>query len=389
MLTQLMKHPELGKRVVPIVPDEARTFGMESMFRQFGIYSHLGQVYEPVDAGMLLYYREARDGQILEEGITEAGSFASFTAAGTAYASHGVDMIPFYLYYSMFGFQRVGDLVWAFADQRGRGFLCGGTAGRTTLNGEGLQHEDGHSHVLASVVPNLLCYDPAYAYEIAVIVREGLRRMYEEREDIFYYITMYNENYVMPPLPEGSEEGILAGLYRLHGVPEGMEERPRVQLFGSGTILREALRARDLLAERFGVGAEVWSATSYKELRREAVAVERWNLLHPGEEPRVPFVTRALEGHEGPVVAVSDYLKLVPDQVARWVPNGLTALGTDGFGRSETRAALRRFFEVDAEHVALAALGRLAREGKVERDLPRRAMEELGLDPEKVDPTTV
>jgi pyruvate dehydrogenase E1 component len=337
---------------------------------------------------MLLYYREARDGQILEEGITEAGSFASFTAAGTAYANHGVDMIPFYLYYSMFGFQRVGDLVWAFADQRGRGFLCGGTAGRTTLNGEGLQHEDGHSHVLASVVPNLLCYDPAYAYEMAVVVREGLRRMYEEREDIFYYITMYNENYVMPPLPEGSEEGILAGLYRLHGVPESMEERPRVQLFGSGTILREALRARDLLAERFGVGAEVWSATSYKELRREAQDAERWNRLHPGEEPRLPYVTRVLEGHPGPVVAVSDYLKLVPDQICRWVPNGLTPLGTDGFGRSETRQALRRFFEIDAEHVALAALGRLAAEGAIDGDAPRRAIEELGLDPEKANPLT-
>ena len=388
MLTQLMKHDEIGKRVVPIVPDEARTFGMESLFRQFGIYSHVGQVYEPVDAGMLLYYKEATDGQVLEEGITEAGSFCSFAAAGTAYASHGVDMIPFFVYYSMFGFQRIGDLVWAFADQRGRGFLCGATAGRTTLNGEGLQHEDGHSHVLATVVPNCITYDPAYAYELGVIVRDGLRRMYEEREDVFYYLTLYNENYPMPAKPEDADEGILRGLYRLHGVPEGMEDRPRVQIFGSGTILREAERAREILAERFGVGAELWSATSYKELRRDALECERWNLHHPDEEPRVPYVTRVLESHEGPVIAVSDYMKLVPEQVARWVPNGLTPLGTDGFGRSDTRPALRRFFEIDAEHVALAALVRLAAAGKVEREVPTKAVEELGIDPEKVDPVS-
>ncbi|HEX2164759.1 MAG TPA: pyruvate dehydrogenase (acetyl-transferring), homodimeric type [Thermoanaerobaculia bacterium] len=386
LLTVLMKDKELGRRVVPIVPDEARTFGMESMFRQFGIYSHVGQTYEPVDAGMLLYYKEAKDGQILEEGITEAGSFCSFAAAGTAYANHGVDMIPFFIYYSMFGFQRIGDLIWAFADQRGRGFLLGATAGRTTLNGEGLQHEDGHSHVLATVVPNLLTYDPAYAYEIAVIVREGLRRMYEEREDVFYYLTLYNENYTMPAKPDDADEGILRGLYRLAGAPEGMEDRPRVQLFGSGTLLREAERARQILAERFGVAAELWSATSYKELRRDALECERWNLHHPGEEPRVPYVTRVLEGHEGPVVAVTDYMKLVPEQIARWVPNGLTPLGTDGFGRSETRQALRRFFEVDAEHVALAALNRLAAEGKVEREVAVKAVGELGIDPEKADP---
>jgi pyruvate dehydrogenase E1 component len=386
LLTVLMKDKEIGSLVVPIVPDEARTFGMESMFRQFGIYSHVGQVYDPVDAGMLLYYKEAKDGQILEEGITEAGSLASFTAAGTSYANHGVDMIPFFIFYSMFGFQRVGDLIWAFADQRGRGFLCGATAGRTTLNGEGLQHEDGHSHVLATVVPNCITYDPAYAYELGVIVRDGMRRMYEEREDVFYYLTLYNENYPMPPKPDGADEGILRGLYRLHGAPEGSEERPRVQLFGSGTILREAARARDILAERYGVGAELWSATSYKELRRDALECERWNLHHPEEEPRVPYVTRVLEGHEGPVVAVTDYMKLVPEQVARWVPNGLTPLGTDGFGRSDTRPALRRHFEIDAEHVVIAALARLAAERKVERELPGRAIRELGVDPEKMDP---
>jgi len=387
LLTQLAKHREIGKQIVPIVPDEARTFGMESMFRQFGIYSSIGQLYEPVDARMLLYYKEATDGQILEEGITEAGSFASFTAAGTAYATHGVDMIPFFIFYSMFGFQRVGDLAWAFGDLRGRGFLCGATAGRTTLNGEGLQHEDGHSHVLASVIPNLLTYDPAYAYELAVIVRDGLRRMYEEREDVFYYLTLYNENYEMPAKPEGAEEGILKGLYRLPladlGLPEGA---PRVQLFGSGTILRSALGARALLAERYGVAADVWSATSYKELRREALECERWNRLHPGAEQRVPYVTRVLDGAAGPVVAVTDYLKVVPDQIARWVPNDLTPLGTDGYGRSDTRPALRRFFEVDAENVALAALVELANRGVVDRSLPAQAVGELGIDPEKPNP---
>ncbi len=388
LITTLMKHPRIGRQVVPIVPDEARTFGMESMFRQFGIYSHVGQVYEPVDAGMLLYYREARDGQILEEGITEAGSFASFNAAGTAYANHGVDMIPFFIYYSMFGFQRVGDLVWAFADQRGRGFMCGGTAGRTTLNGEGLQHEDGHSHVLASVVPNLVTYDPAYAYELAVIVREGLRRMFQEREDVFYYLTVYNENYPMPPLPEGAEEGILRGLYPVSPAPEGPDDRPRAQLLGSGPLLREALRAQTLLAERYGVAAQVWSATSYNQLRRDALAAERWNRLHPGEEPRVPYVTRVLTDQPGPVVAVSDYLKIVPEQIARWVPAGLTPLGTDGFGRSETREALRRFFEIDAESIVLATLTRLAAAGAIDGDVPGRAIGELGLDPEKRNPLT-
>jgi pyruvate dehydrogenase E1 component len=389
MLAKLLKDDEIGRRIVPIVPDEARTFGMESLFRQCGIYSSVGQVYEPVDAKMLLYYKEAKDGQILEEGITEAGSMASFTAAGTAYSNHGVDMIPFFIFYSMFGFQRIGDLIWAFGDQRGRGFLLGATSGRTTLNGEGLQHEDGHSHVLATTLPNLCAYDPAFAYEIAVIVRDGLRRMYLEREDIFYYITLCNENYEMPAMPEGAEEGILQGLYRFRPaptVPEGEDERPRAQLFGSGPLLNETLRAQTMLAERYGVAADVWSATSYKELRREALAVERWNLLHPAEPARVPYVTRALEGAEGPVVAVSDYLKLVPDQIARWVPNGLRALGTDGYGRSDTRAALRRFFEIDAEHVVVATLGELGRRGALDPTVARRAIDELGLDPDRPDP---
>jgi pyruvate dehydrogenase E1 component len=385
MLTQLLKDKEIGQKVVPIVPDEARTFGMESLFRQFGIYSHVGQRYEPVDKSMLLYYREATDGQILEEGITEAGSMASFIAAGTSYATHGIDMIPFFIFYSMFGFQRIGDLIWSAADMRTRGFLLGATAGRTTLNGEGLQHEDGHSHVLASVVPNLRTYDPAYAYEIAVIIRDGLERMYEKREDIFYYITLYNENYPMPHKPAGVDEGILKGLYKLKPA-EGQPDRPHVHLLGSGSVLAETLRAQQILAERYGVAADVWSATSYKQLRNEALETDRWNMLHPGEEPRTPYVTSLFAGDQDPVIAMSDYLKLVPDQIARWLPNRLFSLGTDGFGRSETREALRRFFEIDAECVVLAALHQLARRGAIETAVARRAIDELGIDPEKANP---
>jgi pyruvate dehydrogenase E1 component len=383
MLTQLLKDPEIGKKVVPIVPDEARTFGMESLFRQIGIYSHVGQLYEPVDKGMLLYYHEATDGQILEEGITEAGSMASFIAAGTSYATHGIDAIPFFIFYSMFGFQRVGDLIWAAADQRTRGFLLGATSGRTTLNGEGLQHEDGHSLVLASVVPNLLAYDPAYAYEIAVIIQDGMRRMFQEREDVFYYITLTNENYPMPPMPPGSQEGILKGLYKFRSASEGMEGRPRVHLLGSGSLHRETVRAQTILAERFGVAAEVWSATSYKELRRDALEAERWNMLHPEREPRKPYVVSLFEGDDRPIIAVTDYMKLVPDQIARWLPGRFYPLGTDGFGRSDTREALRRFFEVDAECVVIAALAQLARRGDVDAATVRRAIEELGVDPEK------
>ena len=385
MLRQVMRHPELGPRVVPIVPDEARTFGMESLFRQHGIYSSVGQLYEPVDSRTLLLYRESKNGQILEEGITEAGSMCSFTAAGTSYSNHGLPMVPFFIYYSMFGFQRIGDLIWAFGDQRGRGFLLGATAGRTTLNGEGLQHEDGHSQLLASVVPNLVAYDPAYAFEVATILQDGLRRMVRESEDVFYYLTLYNENYPQAAMPEGAEKGILAGLYRFRASELG-EHRPRVQIFGSGSVLTEALRAQKILAERYGVGADVWSATSYKELRREALECERVNRLHPDAAPRVPYVTRALSGARGPVVAVTDFLKLVPEMIARWVPQGLTPLGTDGYGRSASRAELRRFFEIDAEHIALAALTELARRGEVERTLPARALAELGLDAGKADP---
>jgi pyruvate dehydrogenase E1 component len=310
---------------------------------------------------------------------------ASFTAAGTAYATHGIDTIPFFIFYSMFGFQRIGASIWAFADMRGRGFLLGATSGRTTLNGEGLQHEDGQSHLLAATVPNLVTYDPAFAFELALVLRDGLRRMYAEREDVFYYVTLYNENYPMPPQPPGVEAGVLAGLYRFRASGLGAD-RPRVQLLGSGAMMREALRAQELLAERFGVAADVWSATSYKELRREALACERWNLLHPGEAPRVPYVTRCLADAPGPVVAVTDYLKLVPEQIARFVPTDFHPLGTDGFGRSESRSELRRFFEVDAETIALTALSALAARGAIDAAVVAGAVAALGIDPDKPDP---
>ena len=388
LLADLLADPKLGRRIVPIIPDEARTFGLDALFQQYGIYSSVGQLYEPVDQKMLLKYREAKDGQVLEEGITEAGSMSSFTAAGTCYATHGEPMVPFYIFYSMFGFQRTGDQIWAFGDSRGRGFLLGATAGRTTLNGEGLQHEDGHSHLLASTVPNLRAYDPAFAYEIAVILQDGLKRMLEEQEDTFYYITLQNEPYRMPPMPEGSREGILKGLYRLVPAPEPKGKgASRAQLLGSGSILNEVLKAQGILAERFGVSADVWSATSYLALRRDALAAERWNLLHPAEKPRVPFVAATLEGAPGPVVAASDYLKAVPDQVARWVP-GLLSLGTDGFGRSDTRPALRRHFEVDAEMIVVAVLSQLARLGERKPAEVAKAMQDLGVDPEKADPAT-
>lgn len=386
LLAQLLKDPAVGKRIVPIVPDEARTFGMESLFRQVGIYSHIGQVYDPVDSNMFLYYREAEDGQILEEGITEAGSMASCIAAGTAYATHGQDMIPFFIYYSMFGFQRIGDLLWAFGDLRGRGFLLGGTAGRTTLNGEGLQHQDGHSHILATTIPNLVTYDPAFAYEIAVIIQDGLKRMYQDREDIFYYLTLGNENGPMPPMPENATDGILSGLYKFKPAANNEAGRPKVHLFGSGSILREALRAQDILAERYRIAADVWSATSYKELRRNALSVERWNRLHPTETPRKPYVTAMLEAEAGPVIAATDYMKLVADQVARWIPRGFVSLGTDGYGRSDTREALRRFFEVDAEYIVCATLWQLAKEGKLDAETADKAMKEFGVDPNKPDP---
>jgi len=383
MLRQLLKHPTIGKFIVPIVPDEGRTFGMESIIRQVGIYASQGQLYKPHDVDMLLYYREEKNGQILEEGITEAGSMASFTAAGTAYVNYNVPMIPFFTYYSMFGYQRMGDLVWAFADARGKGFLMGGTAGRTTLSGEGLQHLDGHSHVLFSVVPTCHSYDPAYVYEIAVIVQDGMRRMYQEGEDRFYYITLYNEDYPMPEMPKGVEEGILRGIYKYRAASSG---KAVVQLFGSGPILNEALRAQTILAEKYGVASDVWSVTSYNELRRDALAVERWNRLHPAEPQKQPYILTVLDGCEGPIIAATDYMKAVPDQLAPWLLNRLVSLGTDGFGRSDNRQHLRRFFEVNAESIASAALSRLAREGKFDAQRAQQAFAELGVDTEKIDP---
>jgi pyruvate dehydrogenase E1 component len=385
LLKRLMQNKELGKWIVPIIPDEARTFGMDAFFKPFGIYSNVGQLYEPVDAKALLAYREAKNGQVLEEGITEAGSISSFIAAGTAYANHCIPTIPFFIFYSMFGFQRIGDLIWAAADSRARGFLLGGTAGRTTLAGEGLQHQDGHSPVLASSVPTAQVYDPAFACELAVIVQDGIRRMYKAGEDIFYYITLYNEPYAMLPMPQGAAEGILRGLYKLRPA-KAKGKGSKVHLFGSGTLLREALRAQDLLAERFGIGADVWSATSYKELRRDALETERWNRFHPTAEPRRSYLERVLEGEQGVFVAVSDYVKAVPEMISRWVPGGLLPLGTDGFGRSEDRTSLRRFFEVDAEAVAVAVLWRLAQRGEVKPAQVQKAIEELGLDPEKPNP---
>jgi pyruvate dehydrogenase E1 component len=385
LLTLLLKDPELGKLIVPIIPDEARTFGMDSLFRQVGIYASQGQLYEPVDSDVFLYYREVKSGQILEEGITEAGSMASFIAAGTAYATHGINTIPFFCFYSMFGFQRIGDLIWACADTRGKGFLMGGTAGRTTLHGEGLQHQDGHSHVLASAIPTMMAYDPAFAYETAVVVQDGIRRMYQEQEDIFYYITMYNENYAMPPMPEGCREAILKGLYRLP-TAEPAAGRPRVQLLGSGPILREALRAQQLLAEQFGVAADVWSATSFNQLRRDALAADRWNRLHPAEPPRQPYLNAVLDSTEGPIIAATDYMKIVADQIAPWLSGRLHSLGTDGFGRSDNRTQLRRFFEVDAESIALAALYQLAQTGSIPKNILPEAITKLGLNPEKANP---
>jgi len=357
ILRHLLKDPKIGKLIVPIIPDEGRTFGMESIIRQVGIYASQGQLYRPHDQDMVLYYREAKDGQILEEGITEAGSMASFTAAGSAYSNYGVRMIPFFTYYSMFGFQRVGDMIWAFADARGKGFLMGGTAGRTTLSGEGLQHQDGHSIVLSSTVPTCATYDPAYAYELAVIIQDGIRRMYQEGEDRFYYITLYNEDYAMPEMPEGCREGILKGIYKYRPAPGG---KAALQLFGSGPILNEALRAQTILAETYGIQADVWSVTSYNELRREALAAERWNRLHPAEPARRPHILNVLDGAEGPIVAASDYMKVVPDQISPWLSGRLVTLGTDGFGRSDNREHLRRHFEVNAESMAGAALSRLA-----------------------------
>lgn len=384
LLGDLLRDKRIGKHIVPIVPDESRTFGMEGLFRQVGIYAHAGQLYEPVDSDQLMYYKEAEDGQILEEGITEAGSMASFNAAGTAYSQHGVNMIPFFIYYSMFGFQRIGDLIWAAADMRAKGFLIGGTAGRTTLNGEGLQHQDGHSLLNAIAFPTVRAYDPAYAYETAVIILDGLKKLYEDGETAIYYIVVENENYEHPKMPAGVEEGIIKGIYP---VSEKKAEGPhQVQLFGSGPILRSVLEAQDMLAERFGISSKVWSVTSYNELRRDAAACERWNMLHPTETPRKSYIETVLEGEKGPFIAASDYVKAVSEQVSQWVPGGLYCLGTDGMGRSETREALRRHFEVDAEFVTVASLYRLAKTGAIEMAEVNQAIQQLEIDSEKINP---
>jgi pyruvate dehydrogenase E1 component len=387
LLTLMLKHPELGRRIVPIIPDEARTFGLDALFREVGIYAHKGQLYEPVDRKSLLYYHETKDGQILEEGITEAGSMSSFIAAGTAYASHGIHMIPFYIYYSMFGFQRIGDQMWLAGDIKAKGFLLGATAGRTTLNGEGLQHQDGHSLLHASTVPTLLAYDPAFAYELAVIIQDGLKRMYQDREDVFYYLSLYNENYSMPAMPKGAAEGILKGLYRFQAGPTGA--RHKAHLLGSGPILLQALRAQKILGERYGVSADVWSATSFKALRTDALRCRRWNMFHPTEPAKKSYLEALLEKEQGPFVAVTDNLKTVADQIAPWVPGGLMTLGTDGFGRSDTRERLRRFFEVDAECTVIATLYALAQRGAIASTVVRQAMRDLEVDPDKVYPQIV
>jgi len=387
MLSSLVKDKELGRRVVPIVPDEARTFGMEGMFRQLGIYSSVGQRYTPQDAGQIMFYKEDKQGQILEEGINEAGAFSAWLAAATSYSTSGFTMVPFYIFYSMFGFQRIGDLAWAAGDSQARGFLIGATAGRTTLNGEGLQHQDGHSHLLASTIPNCVSYDPAYAHELAVILQDGLRRMYQEGENKFYYITTMNENYTHPDMPEGVEEGIIQGLYRLR---RSVSREPlRVQLLGAGTILREAEAAAEILESRFGVAADVWSLTSINQLQREGKAARRWNMLHPEEPPRVPYLTRQLEESGGPFVVATDYLKAYGDQLREFVPGRLIVLGTDGYGRSDTRQKLRGFFEVSREYIVLAALTALAEEGRLERTALSEAMRSLGISQDKVDPLTV
>jgi len=388
ILTTLVRDKKIGKYVVPIVPDESRTFGMEGMFRQLGIYSHVGQLYTPQDADQLMFYKEDQKGQVLQEGINEPGAMSSWIAAATAYSTHGISMIPFYIFYSMFGFQRVGDLAWAAGDMRARGFLLGGTAGRTTLNGEGLQHEDGHSHLLAATIPNCVSYDPTYAYELAVIIQDGLRRMYQEQEDVYYYITVMNENYEQPALPDGVEKGILKGMYLLR---EGKARKnaPKVQLLGSGTILREVIAGAEMLEKDHGVAADIWSVTSFNQLRRDGVETNRWNMLHPEAEPRLSYIASCLKDREGPVIAATDYMKMFADQVRSFLPtHHFHALGTDGFGRSDTRAKLRRFFEVDRNYVAVAALKALADMETVPRKKVADAIKKYGIDPEKPNPAT-
>jgi len=395
ILNTLLRDKQIGKRVVPIVPDESRTFGMEGMFRQFGIFSQTGQLYQPEDAKQLMYYREDKTGQLLQEGINEPGAMSSWIAAATSYSTSNTPMIPFYIYYSMFGFQRVGDLAWAAGDMRARGFLIGGTAGRTTLNGEGLQHEDGHSHIFSSVIPNCVSYDPTFSYEVAVIVQDGLRRMYAEQEDVYYYITVMNENYGHPAMPEGAEAGILKGMYLFREGPgqekaaKGKGGKGRVQLLGSGTILREVIAAAELLAEDWGVASDIWSVPSFTELRRDAIETERWNLLHPTEQPRRSHVESCLTGRSGPVIAATDYVRLFADQIRTWVPGRYKVLGTDGYGRSDYRRKLRHFFEVDRHWVTVAALKALAEEGTVEPKLVAEAILKYGIDCEKPNPMTV
>ncbi|MEW8648088.1 MAG: pyruvate dehydrogenase (acetyl-transferring), homodimeric type [Candidatus Thiodiazotropha endolucinida] len=386
LLNMLVRNKTVGKQIVPIVPDEARTFGMEGMFRQLGIYSSVGQLYEPVDADQVMFYREDKKGQILQEGINEAGAMSSWIAAATSYSNHGISMIPFYIYYSMFGFQRVGDLAWAAGDMQARGFLIGGTAGRTTLAGEGLQHQDGHSHIVAGTIPNCVSYDPAYAYELAVIVQDGMRRMYQEQENVFYYITVMNENYLQPAMPEGVEEGIVRGLYLLD---TGGKHKHRVQLLGSGTILREVIAAAELLKKEFNVSADVWSVTSFNELRRDGLDAERWNTLHPQEEPKLSYVTEKLSGQKGPVVAATDYIRSYADQIRPFITTSYSVLGTDGFGRSDMRSQLRKFFEVNRYYILIAALKALVDEGEIKSEQVSRAIKKYKIDPEKPNPSRI
>ncbi|GAB3281497.1 pyruvate dehydrogenase (acetyl-transferring), homodimeric type [Parahaliea aestuarii] len=387
LLSALVKDKEIGERVVPIVPDEARTFGMEGMFRQLGIYSSVGQRYTPQDAGQIMFYKEDKKGQILEEGINEAGAFSAWLAAATSYSTSNYPMVPFYIFYSMFGFQRIGDLAWAAGDSQARGFLIGATAGRTTLNGEGLQHQDGHSHLLASTIPNCVSYDPAYAFELAVIIQDGLRRMYQEGENKFYYITTMNENYLQPEMPQGVEEGIVKGMYLLKRGPK--KKGLRVQLMGAGTILREVEAAAEILEQDYKIQSDIWSLTSVNELQREGKAALRWNMLHPEDTPRVPYLTAQLDGHEGPVVVATDYMKSFSDQLREFVPGRYVTLGTDGFGRSDTRSRLRKFFEVSREYIVVAALKALVDEGQLETGVVVEAMRALGVSPDKVDPLSV
>jgi pyruvate dehydrogenase E1 component len=389
ILTTLVRDKNIGKFVVPIVPDESRTFGMEGMFRQLGIYSHVGQLYTPQDSEQLMFYKESKNGQMLQEGINEPGAMSSWIAAATSYSTNGVSMIPFYIFYSMFGFQRVGDLAWAAGDMRARGFLLGGTAGRTTLNGEGLQHEDGHSHILASTIPNCVSYDPTFAYELAVIIQDGLCRMYQEQEDVYYYITVMNENYTHPAMPEGVEKGILKGMY-LFSEGKATKNAPRVQLLGSGTILREVIAGAALLEKDFGIAADVWSVTSFNQLRRDGLEAQRWNMLHPESDPRLNHIEICLKDRPGPVIAATDYMKLYADQVRAFVPtHHFSVLGTDGFGRSDTRKQLRKFFEVDRNYIAVAALKALADQEALPRKTVSEAIKKYGIDPEKPNPTTV